>query len=516
MVSADDYGRKAGSPLCRQNSIGEVEGLWQDPENVHQDKPTLTVRRTPLPRLQLGVLLYMQLAEPITAHLMLPFIVQLIVDTGVTEGDITKVGYYTGLVESLFFMAEALTILQWGRLSDRVGRRPVLLLGLFGLGLSMLCFGLSHTFVAVVASRSIAGALNGNTGVIKCMMGEITDDTNVADGFSMIPLTWALGNIVAPLIGGLLEHPYERLGGFFHLSEFWRVNPYFLPCAVSAIFSASAFLLGFFFLNETAPSKTLSVEVECREVSRSAGMNTRISVLEPTSSLTESSPLIPQRKPATSLYTLLTPRVLVVIINYSLLAIVDISFYVLQPLFLSTPIIHGGLGMSPSIIGTCIAGFGIGNGLITAFFFAPLIKRVGAQRLATISLASYFGTFALFPIMNMLARHHGGLSSSVWLAFMMQLGLATFSPIAYGVIFIYVTSSAPSRSALGATNGLAQTTTSIMRCIGPICATSLFALSVEKNILKGNLVYLILWLLTFAATSATLLLPKKPLERAKN
>jgi len=235
-----------------------------------------------------------------------------------------------------------------------------------------------------------------------------------------------------------------------------------------------------------------------------------------TSRLTESSPLIPQRKSAPSLYTLLTPRVLVVIINYSLLAIVDISFYVLQPLFLSTPITQGGLGMSPSIVGTCIAGFGIGNGLVTVFFFTPLIKRVGAQRLATISVASYFGTFALFPIMNMLARHHGGLSSSVWLAFMMQLSLATLSPIAYGTMFIYVTSAAPSPSALGATNGLAQTTTSIMRCIGPTCATSLFALSVEKNILGGNLVYFILWLLTLAATSATLLLPTKLLEGARN
>ena len=87
-------------------------------------------------------------------------------------------------------------ILQWGRLSDHVGRKPVLLLGLFGLALSMMCFGLSHTFWAVVASRALAGALNGNTGVIKCMLAEITDETNLDRGLSFLPIIWSVGNII--------------------------------------------------------------------------------------------------------------------------------------------------------------------------------------------------------------------------------------------------------------------------------------------------------------------------------
>jgi len=53
---------------------------------------------------------------------------------------------FEALIGIIFFLTEALMILQWGRLSDRIGRRPVLLTGLFGLGLSMICFGLSHTF----------------------------------------------------------------------------------------------------------------------------------------------------------------------------------------------------------------------------------------------------------------------------------------------------------------------------------------------------------------------------------
>jgi len=72
------------------------------------------------------------------------------------------VGYYAGLIDSLYYVAEAATVLQWGRISDRIGRKPVLLIGLMGSALSMLCFGLSRTFTALVISRCFCGVLNGN------------------------------------------------------------------------------------------------------------------------------------------------------------------------------------------------------------------------------------------------------------------------------------------------------------------------------------------------------------------
>jgi hypothetical protein len=57
---------------------------------------------TPLPKLQLFVLLYIGLGEPITATVIYPFIVQLVRDTGVTGGDETKTGYYAGFIVRLF------------------------------------------------------------------------------------------------------------------------------------------------------------------------------------------------------------------------------------------------------------------------------------------------------------------------------------------------------------------------------------------------------------------------------
>lgn len=52
--------------------------------------------------------------------------------------------------ESLFFATETLTVLQWSRISDYTGRKPIILVGLFGTIISMLSFGLSRTFWALV------------------------------------------------------------------------------------------------------------------------------------------------------------------------------------------------------------------------------------------------------------------------------------------------------------------------------------------------------------------------------
>jgi MFS family permease len=90
---------------------------------------------------------------------------QLIRELGVTNGDEAKgeqeilrlfllpwlaVGYYVGMIQSLFFATQAMTVLHWSRLSDIVGRKPVLLIGLFCLSSSMCCFGLSTTYWGLV------------------------------------------------------------------------------------------------------------------------------------------------------------------------------------------------------------------------------------------------------------------------------------------------------------------------------------------------------------------------------
>ncbi|KAJ3998895.1 hypothetical protein F5050DRAFT_1116223 [Lentinula boryana] len=105
---------------------------------------------TPLPKVQISILMLLQICEPITSQSIYPYINQLISELDITGGDERKVGYYAGLIESLFFVTEAMTVFQWSRASDHVGRKPILLIGLAGSMISMLLFGLSKTFWALV------------------------------------------------------------------------------------------------------------------------------------------------------------------------------------------------------------------------------------------------------------------------------------------------------------------------------------------------------------------------------
>jgi len=95
----------------------------------------------------------------------------------------------------MFFFAEACCVYSWGKMSDRIGRRPVLLIGTLGQAVSALVFGLSarKSFWAALAARAFAGATNGNIGVVKTVMGELTDKTNIAQGFALMPIVWSAG-----------------------------------------------------------------------------------------------------------------------------------------------------------------------------------------------------------------------------------------------------------------------------------------------------------------------------------
>lgn len=80
-------------------------------------------------------------------------------------GDDTDASFYAGLLVSAYAVAEALTAIGWGALSDRYGRKPVVLFGLGGVAISSLIFGLAKEYWVALLARFIGGALNGNVAV---------------------------------------------------------------------------------------------------------------------------------------------------------------------------------------------------------------------------------------------------------------------------------------------------------------------------------------------------------------
>ncbi|TBU27875.1 MFS general substrate transporter [Dichomitus squalens] len=453
-----------------------------------ETRPLLGVREgtkqkksTPLPKLQIAILMLLQLSEPITSHCIFPFINQLISELDITGGDAKKVGYYAGLIESIFFATEALFVFQWSRLSDHIGRKPVLLIGIGGCCLSMICFGLSKTFITLVLSRSLVGMLNGNTGVMKSMMGELTDSTNIAQGFAWIPVSWSVGVTIGPTIGGQLAKPHDRWPNVF-THPFWIEYPYFLPCAAAALFSAFCFVITVLFLKET---------VKKRRPSSESGLT------------------VPgEDEGPPPLRSVLTRPVVLSIANYGVLALVEIAFLVLMPLFLSTPIALGGLGLKPPTIGAILGTLGIADGILQALFFARLIDAWGPKRVFQLGLSMFAPLYALYPLMNLYARVHG-LTWVVWMMVGVQQLLLVIMDMSFGAIFLFITSSVPDSRLLGATNGVAQVVAAVVRAIGPAASTSLFATSLERNWLGGYGVYAILIPFSVILSIVSTLLPRE-------
>lgn len=84
----------------------------------------------------------------------------MIKDFHITE-DEGSISMYVGMVTSSFAFAECISGIFWGRLSDRIGRKKVLLGGLFGTGLSMILFGFAKSLPMALVARALGGLLNG-------------------------------------------------------------------------------------------------------------------------------------------------------------------------------------------------------------------------------------------------------------------------------------------------------------------------------------------------------------------
>ncbi|KAG1858620.1 MFS multidrug-resistance DHA1 sub-family [Suillus tomentosus] len=171
----------------------------QNDEETHLlQRPEQPTAKTPLPWDQFWILLLLEMPDFLSSGTLAPFIPQLIRDIGVTHGDETKVGHYAGILQSSYYAAHTLTIFHWSQLSDHIGRRPVILTALSAIVISMLSFGLSKTFLGLVVSRIVCGAFDPSDSMVKSMLMDITDATNMPKAYSYIPIPLMIGTSIGP------------------------------------------------------------------------------------------------------------------------------------------------------------------------------------------------------------------------------------------------------------------------------------------------------------------------------
>jgi len=152
----------------------------------------------------------------------------------------------------------------WGRLSDRYGRKPIIMVCLSGGALSYVMLGLASELWMVYAARAFAGLMAGNFGVASAMMADVTPPDSRTRGMGMIGVAWGLGLVLGPLIGGFLS---GDSGSFL------------LPCIVAGAISFLAVIAAALILPES-----LSVERQAanRRYQRSGGGGSVMHMLKET------------------------------------------------------------------------------------------------------------------------------------------------------------------------------------------------------------------------------------------
>lgn len=105
---------------------------------------------------------------------------------------------------AVFSLMSMLTAPVWGRLSDRVGRRPVLMISMAAASLAYLWLGFANALWMLFAARALAGACAGNIAAANAYIADVTTPENRAKGMGMIGAAFGLGFIVGPALGGVV------------------------------------------------------------------------------------------------------------------------------------------------------------------------------------------------------------------------------------------------------------------------------------------------------------------------
>ncbi len=112
-----------------------------------------------------------------------------------------------GVIVASFSLMQFFFMPVWGRVSDRIGRRPVILWSLVASAISYLIYGFAHSLVVLIISRVFAGIAGATVSTAQAYIADVTTSENRAKGMGLIGAAFGLGFIFGPVIGGILSEP---------------------------------------------------------------------------------------------------------------------------------------------------------------------------------------------------------------------------------------------------------------------------------------------------------------------
>lgn len=427
--------------------------------------------------------------------------------------------------------AQFATAMLWGRLADsaRFGRKTVLLIGLIGTGLSCLGFGFSTSFWQALVFRILGGVTNGNIGVMRTMISEIIREKKYQPrAFILLPMTFNIGIIVGPILGGLLSDPAGSYPDLFGDNAFFNKFPYATPNIVSSFFLLSAALVVWLGLEETLDAVRDSGKVDFgsklghRLAALVRGQKDGYSAVpsgEIELNTDEEGPAPPTKSTKRWVQRLEFRRIFTrnVVLTFSVQFLMTFhvgTFNSLWFVFLSTPVhdpassdhktqlpfrFTGGLGLPPRSVGFAMSILGI-VGICMQLLLYPRISA----RLGTLRSWRYF--LLCFPIVYLLVPYLSVIPSSdpppsektgllVWVTLSSILMIHVLGrTFALPAQVILINNCSPHPSVLGTIHGLGQSVSSGSRTVGPMVGGFVYGIG-----LNSGYVGLMWWVLSAIA-----------------
>ncbi|KAF2689559.1 MFS general substrate transporter [Lentithecium fluviatile CBS 122367] len=459
---------------------------------------------SPLPTRQLAVLAAIALAEQTALNSISPYLPEM--TKTFPEVKAGQAGLYVGLIASSFALAQFATNFFWGWLSDRIGRKPVIIAGTFLTMTAFLAFGFCTTLWQAVLVQVFMGLVNGNAGVVSTCLGEITDRSNQSRAFTYLPVVYGIGGITGPIVGGVLvfyQNPFHK--------DQPNPFPYLLPNLFSAGVLALDLIICMLFLEEsleeaknlpplgkrvgnmfarlwqftssTRPTyiRRLIRGKKAQHHSHLDGVLEEDEDEEPSDDEFEDTP--PALFPDVSGDNLTKHEVsnrdtILLLITYFIFQLANISYNSLYPIFAEEQP-PTGRDLKPEAVGLSLAFAGGITILFQIGIYGKLREKIGNKVTYRVSLAAFVVAFLLMPWVGYKDSNSskGVGSGAGWLWTELGVVLVIKTVASVGGLtsaLLLITNSAPNNNVLGTLNGLAQTLSAAGRAVGPFISGSLF------------------------------------------
>ena len=349
------------------------------------------------------------LIDMLAIGLIIPVLPALV---GKFSGSKADQAFWYGAVAFVFGFANFFASPVLGALSDQYGRRPVLLLGFFGLGLNFFATAMATSLWMLVAARVMGGAMQANAAVANAYVADITAPEQRARRFGMLGAMQGLGFIVGPVMGGLLGSIDLQL-------------PFFVAGALTMV----NLLYGYYVLPESLPA-------DKRRAFHWRAANP-LTTLRALSRLKAVGPLVG-------------------VVAFSGLA--QFMLYTCWVLYTTFK-----FGWGPQENGWSLAAVGVVSVTVQGFLMGRMLKRFAPQRLAIIGLVSSTLAYALW-----------GAATEGWMMFAV-IAVNLFGVTVTASVQSMISSAADS-SSQGQTLGAVSSLGSLMAVLAPMVGAPLLAM----------------------------------------